>query len=125
VASSTLTLLGLVRHMAAVEQFWYQDKLAGRDVVWYYDSEESNDNDFDDLDGVSVEQVFANYDEACRISREIAAGLELDAVLANRPEWDDSDTNLRSMTVHMIEEYARHCGHADLLRELIDGATNL
>ncbi len=121
VASSTMSLLGLVRHLTFVEQVWFEDCFAGRDVVSYYKTESDRELDFTDLDGEVVDEVFARYDRACALSRELALGHDLDEMCA-RPRGT-RDVDLRWIYIHLIEEYARHCGHADLMRELIDGTT--
>ncbi|MFI5035436.1 MAG: DinB family protein [Acidimicrobiales bacterium] len=121
VASSALSLLGLVRHMTFVEQVWFQTIFAGREVADYYKTPDDRDADFHDLDSATLHEVVALYDATCATSRELAAGHDLDemAAVARRHRHVD----LRWIYVHMIEEYARHNGHADLLRELIDGET--
>jgi len=121
VETSTMSLLGLVRHLTFVEQVWFENCFAGRDVLEYYKTDTDRELDFTDLDGEEVEEVFARYERACALSRELALGHDLDEMSA-RPRRD-REVDLRWIYVHLIEEYARHCGHADLLRELIDGAT--
>ncbi|MFF2813744.1 DinB family protein [Streptomyces sp. NPDC058000] len=117
---SALTLLGLVRHMAYVERVWFRQRFAGEAVEALHCTEAAPDADFDDLDPARAEA-----DHAALIA-EIAA---CDAVAADR-DLDETFTatngrtlNLRWVYVHMIEEYARHNGHADLLRETLDGET--
>ncbi|MGC2486715.1 MAG: DinB family protein [Acidimicrobiales bacterium] len=121
IASSTLSLLGLVRHLTFVEQAWFESCFAGRDVATFYKTDTDRELDFTDLDSDDVEEVFARYDRACALSRELALGHDLGEMGA-RPRRD-RDVDLRWIYIHLIEEYARHCGHADLVRELIDGAT--
>jgi hypothetical protein len=121
IATSTLSLLGLVRHLTFVEQVWFETTFAGRDVTEYYKTAEDRDLDFTDLDSDSIEDVFARFDRACALSRELALGHDLDEMGARRR--GEREVDLRWMYVHCIEEYARHLGHADILRELIDGAT--
>ncbi|HSK54680.1 MAG TPA: DinB family protein [Jiangellales bacterium] len=121
VPPSGLTLHGLVRHLAAVERWWFRQQLAGEDVSDLYFTAEDPDADFDDLSGSFTDALEAWRDE-CRRSREIvAAATSLDVTgvhwASGRP------IALRRILVHMIAEYARHNGHADLLRERIDGAT--
>ena len=80
------------------------------------------DRAWTDLDSHSVDDVMQRWKEACEASRRNAASLpDLDAAAAHL--WDNEPVSLRWITVHMIREYARHTGHADLLRERIDGAT--
>jgi Protein of unknown function (DUF664)/DinB superfamily len=122
VASSTLSLLGLVRHMACVEQYWFEEVLVGRDVVDLYVSPENQDGDFDDAPTADVAEAFATWRTQCGISRRLtadAASVDVPAVRLRRGK----PVTLRWILIHMIEEYARHNGHADLLRELADGVT--
>jgi Protein of unknown function (DUF664) len=121
VTPSRLTLLGLVRHMSVVEQIWFPITFAGEEVSPYYRFAEDRDAPFDELDGASLDDVVALYEAACRRSRDVCAGHGLDEMAAL--ERRGRAVDLRWIFVHMIEEYARHCGHADLLRELIDGET--
>lgn len=121
VAPSTLSLLGIVRHMTFVEQVWFETTFAGLDTVGYYKTEGDRDADFNDLDGDAVETVFDLYERVARVSRDLAAGHDLDEQVKKPRRGRNVD--LRWIYVHMIEEYARHCGHADLIRELIDGRT--
>ncbi len=121
VPTSDLTLLGLLRHMTFVEQVWFEITFAGLTVIEYYKRDDDRDADFHDLASASLEEVVERFYTACGRSREIAAAHDLDE-LALAPRRG-REVDLRWIYVHMIEEYARHCGHADLLRELIDGAT--
>ncbi|HEV3267550.1 MAG TPA: DinB family protein [Acidimicrobiales bacterium] len=121
VASSRLSLLGIVRHMTFVEQVWFDTTFAGHDPVEYYKTEGDRDADFNDLDSHALEEVMDLYLHAVRVSRELSEGHALDEV-ATKPRRGRA-VDLRWIYVHMIGEYARHCGHADLLRELIDGTT--
>jgi uncharacterized damage-inducible protein DinB len=121
VASSALSLLGIVRHMTFVEQVWFETTFAGLDTLDYYKTEGDRDADFNDLDSDAVETVFDLYERVLRESRDLTAGHDLDE-RAKKPRRG-RDVDLRWIYVHMIEEYARHCGHADLIRELIDGTT--
>ena len=118
---SELTLLGLVRHMTLVEQWWFEETFAGLPVVEYYATESDRDADFHDLTSATLEEVRTNYDAACQRSRDLSAAHSLDEV-AKKPNRNGA-VDLRWIYVHMIEEFARHCGHADLLREVLDGTT--
>ena len=118
---SELTLLGLVRHMTLVEQWWFEVTFAGLAVVEYYTLESDRDADFHDLASATLEEVRTNYDAACQRSRDLSAAHSLDEI-AKKPNRDGA-VDLRWIYVHMIEEFARHCGHADLLREVLDGTT--
>jgi hypothetical protein len=118
---SSLTLLGLVRHMSEVERMWFRYVLArDADVPPLYYSDDNPDGDFDDVDGADAAADFAAYRAEVDLVRAIARDTDsLDAVGLRRGE----EVSLRWIYVHMIEEYARHNGHADLLRERIDGVT--
>jgi uncharacterized damage-inducible protein DinB len=123
VPPSTLSLLGLLRHLAKVEHSWFR-RVMGQDLglTRLFWSEENRDLDFDGA-AADDDLVTAAW-EAWR--REVA---NAEAYVAAAPSLDvegttpDGPIPLREVLVHMIEEYARHCGHADLLRECIDGRT--
>ncbi len=121
VPPSELSLLGLVRHMAEVERAWFRKNFRGEDIPWIYCSEDSPDGDFDDVAIADAEGDFVRFQAEIEASDKAAAGRSLDDTFHNKRR--DADMNLRWVYVHMIEEYARHNGHADLLRERIDGAT--
>jgi uncharacterized damage-inducible protein DinB len=116
---STLSLLGLVRHMAHVERSWFRRVLNGEDIPKLWDKDRDNDADFDDVDGASVEEAFKTWQDEIERARVISAAKPLDAV----GDRNGEDCAHRWILVHMVEEYARHNGHADLLRERIDGVT--
>ncbi|WP_345700811.1 DinB family protein [Kitasatospora terrestris] len=120
---STLSLLGLVRHMAEVEQFWFLAILDGQDLGedGIYWTREDEDGDFNNVDTADPAADFAVWRQQIELARAAAAGLPLDTV--GKRERRGEKVSLRWILVHMIEEYARHNGHADLLRERIDGAT--
>jgi hypothetical protein len=121
VPPSGMSLLGLVRHLTEVERSWFGRRIAGGDPAPLYYSEPDNpDGDFDDLDSPDVATVFAVWRTACAESREIVASVSLDSTAKRR---DGIDVTVRWILLHMLEEYARHNGHADFLRERIDGAT--
>jgi len=116
---STLSLLGLVRHMAEVERSWFLRVLGGEDAPFRYFTEENRDGEFDDVANADVAEAFASWHADCARARElVAAAPSLDVTGERRGER----FSLRWIITHMIEEYARHNGHADLLRERIDGA---
>jgi uncharacterized damage-inducible protein DinB len=121
VEPSTMSLLGLVRHLTDVEQGWFVHGFGGEERPPSYFSDESPDADFDDLDSVPVKEVFATYEAAIARCKAVVAGASLDAEFASRRTG--TVFSLRWLYLHMIEEYARHNGHADLMRERIDGAT--
>ncbi len=122
VQSSTLSLLGLVRHMAEVERSWFRERFAGQPGLGdLYCSPEFPDGDFDLTDADHAEQDFAAFMAECAAADEAARGRSLDDTFAGPRTGAPMD--LRWIYLHMIEEYARHNGHADLLRELTDGVT--
>jgi uncharacterized damage-inducible protein DinB len=119
VSPSNLTLLGLLRHMAEVERSWFRSRLAGLALPDLYCSDDDEDGDFDNLTDAVVEQDFATFRDECRAADEAVREKSLDATFEGRT----GPVSLRWIYVHMIEEYSRHNGHADLIRERIDGAT--
>jgi uncharacterized damage-inducible protein DinB len=122
VPPSSLSLLGLVRHMAEVERAWFQGCLQGQEFErGLYWTKENEDGDFDDVDTADAEADFAAWRTQIDLARRAAAGLPLETV--GKRLRHGHEVTLRWILVHMIEEYARHNGHADLLRERIDGAT--
>ena len=124
VPPSTLSLLGLVRHMADVERGWFRVVLLGEDVPDLYPTPDGPDADFNDVDGADVAADFATFEAECAAARAaVAAAPDLDVLSEERSERTGQQFSLRWILTHMIEEYARHNGHADLLRETIDGAT--
>jgi uncharacterized damage-inducible protein DinB len=124
VAPSTLSLLGLVRHMAEVERGWFQQVFLGPGVPDLYDRSADEDADFNDVDTADVAEAFKAFEQECAQARQIVADApDLDALSKQTSERTGQPWSLRWIVTHMIEEYARHNGHADLLRESIDGAT--
>ncbi|PWU61304.1 Mini-circle protein [Micromonospora globispora] len=124
VEPSGLTLLGLVRHMAEVERWWFRVRAAGQDVGGLYGTEEDPDGDFNNAADADAEADFATFAAEAEAARAAAAGLSLDQTFERRRRDGSSDQfNVRWVYIHMIEEYARHNGHADLIRERIDGVT--
>lgn len=123
VPPSTMSLLGLVRHMAQVENGWFERVLKQQpDVPQIYDTPEDSDADFNGAvaDPAVVDEAWATWRE-----RAASADAWLDALpeadLATTVPHRGEQVPVRDILVHMIEEYARHLGHADLLREAIDG----
>jgi hypothetical protein len=130
VPPSSLSLRGLVRHMTDVERGWFRRVLDGQDAPDLYSSDDDRDGDFDgvgregDDPGTAVAGEFARFAEECEVSRSIAAGFgSLDDVGRGRTRRTGDQVSVRWVYQHMIEEYARHNGHADLIRERIDGTT--
>jgi hypothetical protein len=122
VHSSTLSLLGLIRHMAEVERSWFRVRFAAEAGLGsLYCDAAYPDGDFDLTDSARAEEDFAVFTAECAAADEAARDRSLDQTFTHPRTGDTLD--LRWIYLHMIEEYARHNGHADLLRELIDGVT--
>ena len=125
VGASSLTIGGLVRHMAFVEDHWFHGVLAGNDdpEPWAAaDWDTSPDWEFDTAPDQSPGELLTQFDTSvARSDAAIARFHGLDTIAARQSHGEP--TSLRWIMVHMIEEYARHCGHADLIRESIDGTT--
>ena len=120
VEPSTLSLLGLLRHMAEVERGWFRGHAAGRQLPEIYCTDTNRDGDFDDVAEADAAADHATYLAEIEAARAAMAGVSLEHEFATerRPR-----VSVRWVHLHMIEEYARHNGHADLLRERIDGRT--
>lgn len=114
---SGLTLLGLIRHMTDVERWWFRRVLVAEGVPPLFDMDEEWAVP---ADATVADALAAYWAEIEAVDRRLAV-TEMDAISSGDPEGGQH--TLRRTIVHMIEEYARHCGHADLLREVIDGAT--
>jgi uncharacterized damage-inducible protein DinB len=125
VPPSSLSLLGLVRHLADVERRWFRAVLAGHDVELRFSSPALPEGDFDGA-GPGPEVVADSWeawqDEVAFAERFVAEAPDLD--VEGHDGWRGT-VSLRWVLIHMIEEYARHNGHADLLRERIDGAVGV
>ena len=120
VSSSSLSLHGLVRHMAEVERSWFRRVLRREPdapYIWY--DPEVEDSDIAPLDGADWVEDLKLWQAECEESRQAAASRDLEDTGVTR---GGEACSLRWIYVHMIEEYARHNGHADLIRELVDGA---
>jgi uncharacterized damage-inducible protein DinB len=119
---SNLTLLGLLQHMTMVETWWFDVVLRDASTPLPYTSDDDPDAEFNEFAG-APDAVADAFLAACQRSRENAAPLSLDEMAART--GGDHGVDLRWIYTHMIEEYARHNGHADLLREVIDGRTGV
>lgn len=120
---SATTLSALIKHLCRVEASWFQHRLAQMSADdlpllrgWIDDPE----RDFRVAPAETVEVLIAQYDEQCFLSRETAARFDLDHVV---PHPALGQVSARWIYVHMVEETARHAGHADILREQLDGTT--
>ncbi|MER6539228.1 DinB family protein [Streptomyces sp. 900105755] len=123
VEPSPLTLMGLVRHMADVERSWYRRVLAGEEAPPLYFTDEDPDAEFRLTEAHTWQEAYAVWQAEIEAARRAAAGFGLDDLSKGRHRRSGEQFNLRWIHTHMIEEYARHNGHADLIRERIDGAT--
>jgi uncharacterized damage-inducible protein DinB len=120
VPPSQLSLLGLVRHMGEVERWWFRVVFDGQEDVERY----PDNSEWRGLEAADVPADFAIWREECDKSRALEAGaLSLDETGIEHYRGQNYEISLRWIMTHMIEEYARHNGHADLLRERIDGQT--
>ncbi|MEU6311790.1 DinB family protein [Streptomyces sp. NPDC047014] len=120
VEPSDLSLLGLVRHLAGVEQYWFRQVMAGQKIRRHYRSEAEPAGEFTGAfaDPALVADAWATWRAEVAFAEELVArapGVHVTGTGGDEP------VELREVLVHMIEEYARHNGHADLLRERIDG----
>ena len=119
VPPSNLSLLGLVRHMAKVERIWLRIRAPRGTIEPLFDLELGKDYDFEHLDPADAPAAFEQLAEECRLGDAAVAGMSFDDTYDNKGET----MSLRMTYVHLIGEYSRHNGHADLLRECIDGTT--
>ncbi|MEV6317746.1 DinB family protein [Streptomyces sp. NPDC051776] len=124
VPPSSLSLMGLVRHMAEVERHWFRRCLAGEDAPPLYYTDEDPDGEFRLSEEDTWKDACAAWQGEIERARVTAAGRSLEDFAASKHR-DGSSINLRWIYTHMIEEYARHNGHADLVRERVDGSTGV
>ncbi|MET9294217.1 DinB family protein [Streptomyces sp. NPDC003077] len=118
---SRMSLHGLIRHLAGVERWWFRVQFAGEKLPLLYYTDDDPDQDFEKLDG-DPQEALAVWREECARSREIVANApSLDATGVHAASGEP--ISLRRIVVGLIGEYARHNGHADLLRERTDGVT--
>ncbi len=120
VEPSTMSLLGLLRHMAEVERTWFRRRFAGNDVPRRYQSDADPDGDFNGAvaDQAVVDEAWAAWREEVAYAENFTRETDLGFIAS---DGHGTGISLRELLVHMVEEYARHNGHADLLRERIDG----
>ncbi|MDQ1712447.1 MAG: hypothetical protein QOE45_1897 [Frankiaceae bacterium] len=116
------SLFGLLAHLTMTERWWFSAVVADLDpeLPW---SDEFPDADWDGPPGATLADIVAGYEEECSRSRVIMAGVDLDTRTSTRHA--SHERNVRDVVVHMVEETARHAGHADILRELIDGSVGV
>ncbi len=122
VPPSSLSLLGLVRHMTDVERYWFRRGVAGERAPFHYWSRSSPDGDFAEVGDADAEADVATYRVEVDAARAVQAAHDFDDTFARRhADGTEEILDVRALVLHMIEEYARHNGHADLLREAVDG----
>ena len=127
VAPSTLSLSGLIKHLSLVEESWFESVFAGGELGEPWSSapfDDDKDWEFNSASADRLSDLVEMYESACEKSREVVASAD------SLGEMSEKDTrrgkvSLRWILLHMIEETARHAGHADLIRERIDGATGI
>ncbi|MDQ6715842.1 MAG: DinB family protein [Actinomycetota bacterium] len=119
---STLSLLGLVRHLTEVERWWFRMHANGEQLDFPFDPDQSG-ADFLDTADADAEGDVETYRREVEAARAATADKPLDLLVASRGDHPERTHDLRWIYLHMIEEYARHNGHADLLREALDGVT--
>jgi hypothetical protein len=119
VEPSGMTLHGLIRHLTEDELGWFVGPFTDEPLIYPYTSAEDPDGDWNHLDPATYADDLRRYDESVAKARAVIADLEPDTI----GEEDGQRYSLRWVLTHMIEEYARHNGHADLLRERLDGQT--
>jgi uncharacterized damage-inducible protein DinB len=126
VPPSTMSLLGLVRHLAHVERVWFRIRCAQQDVPLLYQTPEDPDGDFNGAvaDPAVVEEAWARWREEVAFAEQYVAGCE-DLSTTYTHTRTGELFSMRELLVHMIEEYARHNGHADFLRECVDGRVGM
>jgi len=118
---SNMSLHGIVRHLAGVERWWFQQNFERRDVPFLFFTADEPDLDFDPPAEADFVADLETWRAECVVSREIVAAHDLDDT-ARPLNWDE-DVDLRWLVLRMVTEYAQHCGHVDLLREGVDGRT--
>lgn len=119
---SGMSLLGIVRHLVEVERWWFRINAAQQSGLDYeYCTDEDQEADWNDLDTADAAADLETYRQEVAACNAAMMGISLDDVVPDPDEREDK--NVRWIFVHMIEEYARHNGHADLIREAVDGTT--
>ncbi len=116
---SGTSLFGLLSHLTYAERWWFSKIVAGLDVELPWTDDGHPDVDWHGAPGATLADVVAAYEQECARSREVYAAADLDTVLTG----EEAGRSVRWVVVHMVEETARHAGHADVIRELVDGST--
>ncbi|MFF1694918.1 DinB family protein [Streptomyces sp. NPDC058257] len=123
VASSSLSLMGLVRHLSENERYWFRVIASGEDLPEIYCTEEEPERDFNPAKDDTWAEAEETWQAEIAAARVATAEFGLDDLSVGKSLHRGAHFNMRWIYTHMIEEYARHNGHADLVRELVDGAT--
>ncbi|HXW38871.1 MAG TPA: DinB family protein [Acidimicrobiales bacterium] len=123
VPPSNLSLLGIVRHMTEVERWWFRIHAGDQDMELSHSTDDNPEGDFNDLEAADAEADLDAYRAEIQAAKQTVAAKQLDDRVRSHGHHQDREVDIRWIYLHMIEEYARHNGHADLLRECIDGAT--
>jgi uncharacterized damage-inducible protein DinB len=124
--TSSLTLGGLLNHLALVEDSWFRVRFSGLpdDALWAgIDWDADPDYEFRTAADAEPKELRRRYEAACASSREVVAGAQSLDQLSVEKRLNGMHVELRWVLLHLIEETARHAGHADLLREAVDGTT--
>jgi uncharacterized damage-inducible protein DinB len=119
IGSSNLSLLGLVRHMAKVERIWFRKRVADEDIEHLHNFEARDDTDFNQIDPADAPDAVEQLRDEWLLADRAVRDIDFEHTITGH----HGEMSLRMVYVHMIQEYARHNGHADLLREAIDGTT--
>ena len=119
VPPSRMSLLGMVRHMARVEQSWFRRMIGSEPGIARHFQDEDGGFDFGEPTQAMVDEAFALLHDEVAHARAVLERTDL----ATLVDVHGDAVEVRDIVVHMVEEYARHCGHADLLRECLDGRT--
>lgn len=120
IPQSNLSLLGLIRHLSKVERVWFRERFRREPVERLYSTPEHPDADFENGDAAGAQAAYERLLTEQELARQAAFGAPMDETFIHP---NGSEMSLRTVFVHMIGEYARHNGHADIVRQCIDGVT--
>ena len=118
-ASPLMTMAGIVSHLRWMENTWFEVLFLGRPAQGPQFEEATEDAEMM-VEGIPLAQLLEEYDQQCAVSNEIIAAHSLDEV-GRHPDFGSAAASLRWMLIHVVEETARHAGHLDAVRELLDG----
>ncbi|MFI6874107.1 DinB family protein [Streptomyces sp. NPDC050400] len=119
--SPAMTMAGLISHMRWVEHTWFEVLFLGGDEKQNPSFDETDEDADWHTDGATLKDLLAAYEAQCARSNEIVAAASLDDV-GRHPDYRSAKANLRWILLHLVEETGRHAGHADIVRELLDGS---